>query len=267
MRYLTLVADYDGTLADHDRISEQTAAALERLRASGRRVIMVTGRRLNDLLAVCSCPRLFDLIVAENGAVVYEPSTRKESVLSNPPSKALLQALRGRSVTPLEVGEVIVATLEPQRAAVQDVVWELGLEAQVIGNRGAVMILPAGINKASGLEHALRKLGLSRHEAVGIGDAENDHSFLDRCECAAAVANATASLKENVVFVTSQANGAGVRELIADLIEDDLERVQEQINRNRLLLGKRQDGTAVRISPYGCNILIAGPSGSGKSTL
>lgn len=267
MRYLTLVADYDGTLADHDRISDETAAALERLRASGRRAIMVTGRRLNDLLAVCTCPKLFDLIIAENGGVVYDPSTRKESILANPPSKALLKALRARSITPLEIGEVIVATIASQRAAVQDVVWELGLEAQVIGNRGAVMILPAGINKASGLEHALRALGLSRHEAVGIGDAENDHSFLESCECAVAVANATASLKENVVFVTASGNGGGVRELINDLIEDDLERVQEQNDRNQLLLGSRHDGGAVRIAPYGRNILIAGPSGSGKSTL
>jgi hydroxymethylpyrimidine pyrophosphatase-like HAD family hydrolase len=267
MRYLTLVADYDGTLANQDRIAVETARALERLRASGRRAIMVTGRRLNDLLAVCSFPELFDLIVAENGAVVYEPSSRNESVLGNPPSKALLTALRARSITPLEIGEVIVATIEPHRAAVQDVVWELGLEAQVIGNRGAVMILPAGINKASGLEHALRKLGLSRHEAVGIGDAENDHSFLAICECAVAVANATRSLKENVVFVTASANGGGVRELIDDLLEDDLERVQEQIDSNQLLLGNRLDGAAVRIAPYGRNILIAGPSGSGKSTL
>jgi hydroxymethylpyrimidine pyrophosphatase-like HAD family hydrolase len=267
MRYLTLVADYDGTLAANDRISQETATALERLRGSGRRAVMVTGRRLNDLLTVCTCPNLFDLIVAENGAVVYEPRTRNVSVLANPPSKALLNALRARSVTPLEVGEVIVATFEPHRAAVQDAVWELGLEAQVIGNRRAVMILPAGVNKASGLAYALRKLGLSRHEAVGIGDAENDHSFLASCECAVAVANATASLKENVAFVTASPNGGGVRELIADLIDDDLKRVPERFDRNQFLLGSRLDGSPVRIAPYGRNILIAGPSGCGKSTL
>ena len=267
MRYLTLVADYDGTLADHDRISAETAQALERLRASGRRAIMITGRRLDDLLAVCTCPRLFDLIVAENGAVVYDPGTRAETVLGNPPSKALLKALRARSIAPLEVGEVIVGTHESQRAAVQDVVWELGLEAQVIGNRSAVMLLPAGINKASGLAHALRKLGLSRHEAVGIGDAENDHSFLDSCECAVAVANATDSVKENVVFVTTKPNGAGVRELIDALIADDLASFEGKIERNLLLLGNRLDGNGVHIAPYGRNILIAGPSGSGKSSL
>ena len=266
MRYLTLVADYDGTLAVDDRISEETVAALGRLRGSGRGAIMVTGRRLNDLLAVCTCPKLFDLIVAENGAVVYEPGSRNETVLANPPSKTLLKALRARSVTPLEIGQVIVATREPNRAAVQDAVWELGLEAQVIGNRGMVMILPAGVNKASGLEHALRKLGLSRHEAVGIGDAENDHSFLERCECAVAVANATASLKENVAFVTASANGRGVRELIDELVNDDLEHVHE-VDRNQVLLGSRSDGSPVHIAPYGRNLLIAGPSGCGKSTL
>ena len=267
MRYLTLVADYDGTLADNDRMSAETARAVERLKASGRRAIMVTGRRLKHLLADCAYVKLFDLIVAENGAVVYEPLTREERVLGNPPSKALLKALRARSVTPLEVGEVIVATSASERAAVQDAVWELGLEAQVIGNRGTVMILPAGINKASGMEHALRKLGLSRHEAVGVGDAENDHSFLERCECAVAVANATDSLKEHVALVTTSPNGAGVRELIDELVKDDLARLQEQIDRNLILLGNRLDGSAVRIAPYGRNILVAGPSGSGKSTL
>lgn len=267
MRYLTLVADYDGTLATHDRIAEETAKALERLQSSGRRTILVTGRRLDDLLAVCDCPRLFDLIVAENGALVYDPASREETVLGNPPPKALLRALRAREVMPLEIGQVIVATLEPHRSTVQDVVWELGLEAQVIGNRGAVMVLPAGINKASGLAYALRKLGLSRHEAVGVGDAENDHSFLACCECSVAVANAVPSLKENVAFVTAGENGHGVRELIDELIANDLDWLQDTIDRNRILLGSRPDGDHVLIAPYGCNILVAGPSGSGKSTL
>ncbi|MEO8123217.1 MAG: HAD hydrolase family protein [Burkholderiales bacterium] len=85
MRYLALVSDYDGTLASHDRMSEPVQRALERLRVSGRRVIMVTGRRLDDLLAVCSCAHLFDLIVAENGAIVYHPASRERTCLGDPP--------------------------------------------------------------------------------------------------------------------------------------------------------------------------------------
>src|SRR5690606_27602670 len=161
------VAGHDGTLACEDRITEETAAALERLRGSGRRIILATGRRLEDLLAVCSCHKLFDVIVAENGAVAYEPRSRNRRVLASAPSPALLDALRARATPRRGVGEVSASTVGSQRAAGHDVRWELGLEAQVIGNRGAVMILPAGVNKASGVEYALRKLGLSRHEAVG----------------------------------------------------------------------------------------------------
>jgi hydroxymethylpyrimidine pyrophosphatase-like HAD family hydrolase len=266
MRYLALAVDYDGTIAHADKLSPVAAAALERLRGSGRRAILVTGRRLDDLLDVCPEIRLFDLVVAENGGVVYDPKTREQTVLASPPSKRLLRGLRGRGV-PLEVGQVVVATAEPHRRATQDVVWQLGLEAQVIGNRSAVMVLPAGVNKASGLEHALRKLGLSRHEVLGIGDAENDHSFLERCECAVAVANATSSVKEAVAFVTKAANGAGVAEVIDELIATDLSRMEGTLEKHLILLGRGRDDTAIEVAPYGCNLLIAGPSGSGKSTI
>jgi hydroxymethylpyrimidine pyrophosphatase-like HAD family hydrolase/energy-coupling factor transporter ATP-binding protein EcfA2 len=267
MRYLALATDYDGTLASNDRVSEPAVHALERLRVSGRRAILVTGRRLDDLLAVCSCVQLFDLIVAENGAIVYAPDSREETRLANPPSELLIQGLRARGVTPLEIGQVLVATHAPHRAAVQDVIWELGLEAQVIGNRGAVMVLPAGVNKATGLEYALREQGLSRHEVVGIGDAGNDHSFLERCECAVAVANATPSIKQIATLVTAAENGNGVIELINELISDDLHRLEGSLSQNLISLGERTDGTTVHLSPYGHNMLVAGPSGCGKSTL
>jgi hydroxymethylpyrimidine pyrophosphatase-like HAD family hydrolase len=129
------------------------------------------------------------------------------------------------------------------------------------------MVLPAGVNKATGLEHGLRKLGLSPHEVVGVGDAENDHSFLAMCECGVAVANAVASLKEQAAFVTRAANGEGVAELIDELLATDLQRMQASLRQHFIALGKRRDGSEVEISPYGRNILVAGPSGSGKSTL
>jgi len=50
------------------------------------------------------------------------------------------------------------------------------------------MVLPAGINKASGLPAALARLRLSPLNVVGIGDAENDTAFLQACGCAVAVA-------------------------------------------------------------------------------
>ena len=267
MRYLALVSDYDNTLASHGRVAGGTRAALERLRASGRRAILVTGRRLDDLLAICSCTELFDYVVAENGAILYDPRTRDTTRLGEPPPQRFIAALRRRGVEPLEVGEVVVATHAPQEGAVIETIRELGLELQVIFNRHSVMVMPPGINKASGVKLALRSLGMSPHEAVAVGDAENDHSFMQLAECPVAVANALDSIKAIAALVTAGAAGDGVVELIEQMIANDLAPVDARLQRRRVALGTRLDGATVWLPAYGANVLVAGASGSGKSTL
>ena len=209
-----LACDYDGTIAHHGRVDDETIAALGRLRDTGRRLILVTGRELQDLLAVCPHVELFDRVVAENGAVVYCPATREEKLLGEPPPEPFVRALRERGVSPLAVGRVIVATWKPRETTVLEVIRDLGLELHVTFNKDAVMVLPAGLSKATGLAEALRELGLSAHNVVGIGDAENDHAFLRLCECRIAVANAVPMLKNGADLVTRRDEGAGVRELI-----------------------------------------------------
>ena len=76
VRYTALASDYDGTLATHGAMDAATVAALHRLRAGGRKLLLVTGRRLDDLFSVCREIDLFDRVVAENGAVLYDPQTR-----------------------------------------------------------------------------------------------------------------------------------------------------------------------------------------------
>ncbi len=210
MRYHALVTDYDGTLAHDGRVEPDTIRALERLRASGRRAILVTGREIEDLRATFDRTDLFDRIVAENGALLVDPSTRAERLLCERPPDAFVAALRARMVTPLSVGHAIVATWEPNDRIVLDVIRELGLELEIIFNKGAVMVLPSGVNKASGLRSALEDLGLSAHNAVAIGDAQNDHAFLSICEAAVAVANALPMLQERADLVTRGERGAGV---------------------------------------------------------
>src|SRR5262245_37705034 len=218
MRYHALACDYDGTIAHHGRVDPATLRALERLAASGRILLLVTGRILDDLKAVFPGLALFHAVVAENGAVLYRPATREEIVLAEPPPPAFVEDLRRRSVMPLAAGRVIVATWEPMQVAVMDAIREMGIELQVIFNKGAVMILPSGTNTASGLLRSLRELQLSPHNTVGVGDAENDHAFLSLCECSVAVANAIPMLKERADLVTAGAHGEGVVELIEELI-------------------------------------------------
>jgi len=224
MRYLALAVDYDGTLATRGRVDAPTAAALERVRASGRRLLLVTGRELTDLARVCDRLDLFDRVVAENGALLYDPATREERPLADPPPDELVARLRDLGGAPLAVGRAIVATREPHQTAVLELIRELGLELHVVFNKGAVMVLPSGVNKATGLAAALADLGLSAHNVVGVGDAENDHSFLEMCGYSVAVANALPAIKERVNWVTRGDHGAGVAELIDELVSSDLAR-------------------------------------------
>jgi HAD superfamily hydrolase (TIGR01484 family) len=273
MRFFVLATDYDGTIAHHGLVDAATHDALARVRGSGRKLVLVTGRELADLeraLASSEMPMdLFDAVVAENGAVIYQPATRQSRLIAEPPPPAFAAALRARGVSPMSEGQVIVATWQPHESAVLDTIRELGLELQVIFNKGAVMVLPSGINKAAGLRAALEQLGLSPHNAVGVGDAENDHAFLNVCECAAAVANALPALKERADFVTRATHGAGVQELSAALIDSDLAAIGVRLGRHALELGVATlaPQEKVQVLPYGPPILLAGTSGGGKSTL
>jgi HAD superfamily hydrolase (TIGR01484 family) len=267
MRYLALAADYDGTLAHHGKVGPSTVDALKRLKESGRKLLMVTGRELEDLFSTFEHFELFDRIVAENGALLYNPANREETILAEEPPPNFVETLYARGVKRISVGRVIVATWEPHQKEVLETIQDMGLERQVIFNKGAVMVLPSGTNKATGLTAGLLKLGLSPHNCVAIGDAENDHTFLAASEFGVAVSNALPALKERADWVTAADHGFGVEELIDQLIEDDLASHNPKLTRHGVLVGKTADGTERLLDPFGVNLLIAGSSASGKSTM
>jgi HAD superfamily hydrolase (TIGR01484 family) len=270
MRFFLLATDYDGTLAADGHVESKTITALARLRASGRKLILVTGRHMPDLTTVFSRFELFDRIVAENGGVLYRPATGEEKLLCEPPNQHLLALLRARSI-PFVPGRTVVASWRPHEQAVFQAIRDLGLDLQVILNKDAAMVLPSGVNKATGLEAALRELGVSAHNVVAVGDAENDHSFLRAAECGVAVANALPALKEHADIVLDEADGEGVARLVDQLIHDDLAKFGSNLLRHAISLGRgvgahQGDQTEVLVPPQGETILITGASGSGKST-
>ena len=163
----------------------------------------MTGRELADLERVFPGIDIFDKIVAENGALLYTPATERERVLAPPPSPEFVALLEARGVDArCRSAAPIVATWEPHETVVLEVIKELGLELEIIFNKGAVMVLPSGVNKATGLAAALEETGLSAHNVVGVGDAENDHAFLRAVGYGVAVANALPELKETADRVT-----------------------------------------------------------------
>ncbi len=231
MRYTALATDYDGTLATEGEVGQETVAALRRLLASGRRLLLVTGRQLDELLGIFPQVELFERVVAENGALLYHPGTRQETLLGQRPPAMFVAALQRRGVERISVGRVIVATWRDYETTVREVIHELGLELEVILNKDAVMVLPRGVDKCAGFRATLSELGLSAHHVVGVGDAENDVDFLGLCGCSVAVANALPLVKERVDFVTRGDHGAGVVELIDRLVAEDLSEFEPQVKR------------------------------------
>ena len=219
--YRALACDYDGTIASDGKVPQNVVESLERLRASGRRVILVTGREFPDLLNVMPDLSCFDRVIAENGAILYRPQTREEKQLITPPPPSFVEALAAHGVKPLSQGRIVVSTLTPYETIVLNVIRDMGLEMTVTFNKGSVMILPSGVNKATGLKAALEELKIHPDQTVAVGDAENDQALFSACGWSAAVSNALPALKDKARVVLSQPAGEGVRELIDEWLSSD----------------------------------------------
>lgn len=263
--FRAVALDLDGTLAVDDRVSVEALAAVDEARKN-KRMLLVTGRIERDLDRVF--PGLvdhFDAVVTENGAVLTRPGPPRETrLLHEPVDLAVDKALADRGVA-TDRGKVLVGIHGGAAAAAVEVLAELGLDHQVVRNRGQAMILPAGVTKATGLATALTALGLNTHNAVGVGDAENDLALLRAAELGAAVANAVPSLAEHADIVLDQANGAGV----ADLLRSPLLAGRDPLwpLRRQVAIGSLDDGSDALVPGAQASLLITGDSGAGKSYL
>jgi hydroxymethylpyrimidine pyrophosphatase-like HAD family hydrolase len=269
MMHLTVLAsDLDGTLAEHDQVAAETWAMLRQAKAAGLVLILVTGRTLADLPSQEVFADLCEAIVAENGAVVYFP---RRDVVELPFGRvdatllAQVQALAGT----LPRGLAIAATPVPHDKAILKVLHDVGGGATLEYNCGAVMVLPLGATKGTGLHYALHQLGYSPHNVVACGNAENDRSLFEMSELAVAVGNAAPEVQILADVVLGQPNGAGVQSLIATLLNGSLPRHRTRSNR-QLSLGYTLAGEPVHLDPFELlegNLVIFGDSLSGKSWL
>ena len=260
MRYTAIALDYDGTIAHDGGVPPHVMDGLRRLKASGRKLILVTGRELEELLGVFPDIGVFDLAVVENGALMYYPQNGERRELGEPAPQAFIDRLHASGI-PLSVGHTIVATVRPHETVVLQAIADLGLEQQVIFNKGAVMVLPPGCNKATGLKAALAELGLSARNVVAAGDGENDHALLEMAEYSAATANAVPTLKDAADRVTSQVRGDGVLEIIEGLLRSDLADMPPRRPRRTLCLGRDPDGHEVVLPRRRASILVTGEDG------
>lgn len=222
MHYPVIATDYDGTLASDGRVDEATAAAIAVFRQRGGKVLLVTGREFEDLKQVCPRLEQFDAVIAENGGLIYWPTSQTLELQGEPPPAQFIERLRQEGIDNIHVGRVIVATWQPHGDRVQQAITDLQLDYQVIFNKRAVMILPVGVDKAATLMRVLERLQITSGQVAAIGDAENDMALLRCCGLGVAVDNALPALKEAADYVTQGKRGQGVQELSQKLLRNEL---------------------------------------------
>lgn len=222
MRFRLLACDYDRTIATDGVVGEAVRAALRAVRASGRRLVLVTGRNTEELLDVFTELRLFDRLVVENGALMLDPERDVERLLCAPASTRLLEELRQRGIGPLIVGRSVLSTPIENDEAVRATAADLGLRLALIPNVDSLMIMAAGCGKAAGLEAAAAELSVPLAEAVAVGDGENDVALIDCAGVGVAVAHAVPELKEHADIVLQLPSPEGIIDLCRSLAERDL---------------------------------------------
>jgi hydroxymethylpyrimidine pyrophosphatase-like HAD family hydrolase len=263
-RYFQAIAiDYDGTLVENSGPPDpELLLELRRVREDGRKLVLVTGRILDDLRRVFPDVDVhFDAIVAENGTVLVLPGSAPRAMF--PPVPGELISALARAGIPARRGDVLIETDAANAAAILAELEKLGLELTLVRNRGRLMVLPPGASKGEGLFRALGELRISHHNVIAIGDAENDHSLLEVAELGVAVGNAIPSLKESADVVLDLPAGLGVRSFLRASVRGG--ELQVIPKRWFVRVGKTAPGAAALFPGSRANVLIAGGSGSGKS--
>ena len=265
MKLAAIALDYDGTIAVNDALDPAVRAAIGEARDAGIAVILATGRRLDDLRRVAGDLSCFDVVVAENGAVVDFPLRGRHVVLGHAPHAEFVAELRRRGVA-CEPGEALFEADVNAAMVMIQAIHALELPLVLTFNRGRVMALPQAVGKSTGLRHALTTLRISIHNTIAIGDAENDHDLLDACEVGVAVEWGSTALRAGADEIIRGSGPAAVGQYLRQLAQRR-ELTSAQMGRRRILLGHRHDGTPVNLAARGRPVLVAGEPGTGKSWL
>lgn len=263
MRFTVLALDYDGTIARDGVLDPDVRSAIAEVRAHGITVMLVTGRILDELRRVAGDLRFVDAVVAENGAVLAFPGRGQASVLAPAVPAALADEIVRRGV-PITTGHSVIESEARFAPVILEAIRKLELPYVILFNRGRLMALPTGVNKASGFREALRTLRLSPHNAIAIGDAENDHDLLEVAELGVAVAWGSTALQARADEVLPGDGPQAVAEYIRH-VGAHPRLSPARVGRRRLMLGRDGKGRPVSLAVRGRNLLVAGDPKSGKS--
>ncbi len=264
MHYVAIAAGFDGTLAQEGACDARCIHALRLLSASGRRLILVSGRELRDLLERMPEMGVFDFVVAENGAVLYRPSTRESAILGQAPSELLLHELHRERIGPLSVGNAVIRTPRRNRERVSRTLHRLELDIQLVEDRAALMMVPADVSPVCGVQAALSEMGVSPRNLLAIGDYTADSGLFRFAQCSIAVAHEGTEAKTIADRTTRAQRCDGFLEVASELLSGEAGEVPR---RHRISVHLNDDDKQLMFAPGNDSLVICGTNPAAKAWL
>jgi phosphoglycolate phosphatase (TIGR01487 family) len=216
---LAVGVDYDRTLTDNFlEISKEGIESLKLARKHGLKIILVSGRVTDFMMKLNKKYDIADVLVAENGAVLFFQKENKKILTSN--NDLNLRTLLHNTDFPMEFGEVIASTKVEYEKKLLKTIDIKKINIRLIRNVDSIMLLPPNVDKGTGILKALEILGIDKKNLAVIGDGENDMEMFSVAGVKVAVANAVKILKRNADIVCKNPYGEGVSEFIGTILKN-----------------------------------------------
>lgn len=216
-KFKMLASDYDDTIATKGQMTDDVKKSLLEVKQAGYLISLVTGRGFDDLLRVCPQIKIFDLVIAENGTILYLTSQDKVEYLAKlPPIEFIAKLMEHR--IPFYQNRIMTTVRRNFVERVNALIDKFEFPLHIICHKDYGLILPLGMNKSTGLGKALLHFDITRNQVIAMGDASNDLDFLDFCGFKVAVGNAEDELKTKADWVATKDRGEGVIEFIQEYL-------------------------------------------------
>ena len=230
-----LVLDLDGTVFGSSRLLIEEIEKIRQLTDTGVRIIISSGRTLHYVLGIVRCLGINDIVICEEGTIIYD--CRNDDLLVNGNSENILILKENLSswlpfcIIPREAhhDKNIILALDRNPKIdvddfvneVSDVLSEKNLELNITRSDEMINILPLEVDKGIALANILKSENINPETVVAIGDSLNDLSTFDSVAYPIAVSNAHELVKKKSVYVSPQKNGLGVCDIIDMILSNN----------------------------------------------
>jgi len=226
-RIRLLAVDVAGTLTDDRRlIYPEVIYALRKLEKAEIPVSIVTG---NSFMAAYKIAQYFGLsgpIIAESGAVVYDPVLKKRILVGDPElgRKAVNLIVKELGLTPSflnryrDVDFIFEKNGDIGAERIRKICKEHNLEIRVSDSKFLIHVCDKKVNKGTGLIEACKLRGIPLSQVAAIGDSWIDLEMLKVVGLPIAVFNSPEELKQVAKIVTKKPDGEGVIEVIEEYL-------------------------------------------------